>query len=227
MIGVFDSGSGGLTAISEIRKLAPNADICFFADRKNAPYGTKTKGELIRLVKTDIKILERCKVDKILMACCTASTVYPCLPKNMRRIAVPIIEPTAREAARVTKSGKVGVIATDATVASGAFTSELGRYKSVLSVREIRAQKLVALIEGGVTDSTITKSGRRELLRILSPLFEEDIDTLILGCTHFPHLEEEIARCFPSLKIVNPSREGAKKILENVSTAGTGRTLYL
>ena len=227
MIGVFDSGVGGLTAIAEIRRLAPGADICFFADRANAPYGTKSKEELIRLVKADIKLLRSCRADKILMACCSASTVYPDLPKRMQAVAVPIIEPAAKAAARATKNGRIGVIATDATVASGAFRRSLEGYKSVKSVFELAAQELVALIEGGVNDSTVTQNARRTLCRILSPLYEENIDTLILGCTHFPHLEGEIGRCFPSVKLINPSREGAKKILENLSVNGTGRTLYL
>lgn len=227
MVGVFDSGSGGLTAISEIKKLAPDTDICFLADRKNAPYGTKTERELLHLVKSDINALCKCKVEKILIACCTASTIYRYLPKSMQKICVPIIEPTAKEASRVTKNGRIGVIATHRTVASGEFGSYLRRYESVHEVTEIEAQNIVSMVEDGVTDNRITRTERKTLCRILSPLHEKDIDTLILGCTHFPHLEKEIANFFPGVNIINPSREGAKKILQNLSQGGRGRTLYL
>ena len=227
MIGVFDSGMGGLTAISEIRKFAPNVDICFFADRKNAPYGTKSRSEIIDLVKADISILKNFGADKILMACCTASTVYSYLPEDMRFIAMPIIEPAVKAAARVTKNGRIGVIATEATVSSHAFSQSLAKRNEIAEIHELATQELVALVEGGVTDRTATPSERKILHRILSPLFEKNIDTLILGCTHFPHLEMEIGRCFPSVNLVNPSREGARELLSNTDGAGTGKTIYL
>ena len=227
MIGVFDSGMGGLNAISEIRKLSPNLDICFFADRKNAPYGTKSRSELIELVKADISILKNFGADKILMACCTASTVYRFLPEEIKIIAKPIIEPAAKEAARVTKNNKIGVIATEATVASHAFSCSLKNYTKSAEIYELATQKMVSLIESGVTDSTVTSAERKILYRILSPLYEKDIDTLILGCTHFPHLEKEIGRCFPGVNLINPSCEGAKELLSDIDGDGTGKTIYL
>ena len=227
MIGVFDSGRGGLTAIAELRRLSPDADICFFADRKNSPYGTKSRRELVRLVKNDVKRLYYVGADRILMACCTASTVYPFLPKVMRDISQPIISPAAKAAAQMTGRGIIGVIATEATVSSGAFRSELYRFESVRRVYEFPLQRLVTLIENGVSDENITKSQRKELYELLSPMRSLDIDTLILGCTHFPHLEREIGNCLPRVKLVNPSREGALEIIKNLSQQGTGRTIYL
>ena len=227
MIGVFDSGVGGLTAITEIRRIAPTADVCFFADVKNAPYGTKSQEELLRLVKADVTKLRFFGAERILMACCTASTVHRYLPPEMRAIAEPIILPTARKAAGVTKSGIVGVIATEATVASGAFTKELSRFQNVKKTYELPLQRLVTLVEGGARDKKITASEKDELYKMLLPIREIEVDTLILGCTHFPHLEEEIGSLLPDVKLVSSSREGAIEILKTTSSQGTGKTFYI
>ena len=225
MIGVFDSGMGALSAISEIRRLSPKQDISFYCDRKNAPYGTKTKSELITLVKRDVEILMDAGADSILMACCTASTVYEYLDENMKRICTPIIPPAARRAAELTKNGKVGVIATCATVRSKAFSRLLYSFPSVEFVIEKEAQALVSLVERGCRDGRVTPEDERAIATILSGFLEENIDTLILGCTHFPFLEGEIARLMPGVKIVSPSREGAIEILKNKSENGNGITI--
>lgn len=227
MIGVFDSGAGGLTAISELRRIMPNIDICFFADRKNAPYGTKSQPELLRLVERDIRKLCNAGCERVLIACCTASTVFSLLPKDMQNIAHPIISPTVKEAARVTKNGKIGVIATEATVTSGAFRRELSALGGVREVFELPTQKLVTLVECGVTDENIKASESAKLSRILTPIKNSDIDTLILGCTHFPHLEKEIGRILPSVRLISSSREGAKEISKYILPCGTGKTVYL
>lgn len=227
MIGVFDSGRGGLSALAELKRLAPSADLCFFADTKNAPYGTKSKNELIEIVKNDINILRESGADVILMACCTASTVHRYLPEDMKKIAVPIIAPTAKRASKLTRVGRVGVIATEATVASRAFTLALSAYPSVKEVRELATQRLVTLVEGGVDDTAVTQESRREIEDILAPLREWDIDTLILGCTHFPHLEKEIKRYLPSVVTVSSAREGAMEVLKITSRQGSGRTVYI
>ena len=227
MIGVFDSGAGGLTAIAEIRRLLPSADICFFADRKNAPYGTKSKRELIRLVEKDILKLYRAGADKILMACCTASTVYDELPASMKQIACPIIEPTAKAAAHVSTHGKIGVIATDATVASGAFGKALATYPTVKEIYEFPLQRLVALVESGAVDGKLGKTERNELSSLLRPIKKKKIDTLILGCTHFPHLEREICGCLPGVRLVSSSREGARVMSRLAENKGKGKTVFL
>ena len=227
MIGVFDSGAGGLLAVSEIRRLAPCADVVFLADRKNAPYGTKTKAELIELVKTDIELLKKAGADRILMACCTASTVYEYLPYDIREIACPIILPTARRAAEITESGSVGVIATRATVASGAFRKALSGYQKCRSVYEFEAQKLVELVESGCTDESITEREFEIIKETLSPLTNKKIDTLILGCTHFPYIEKTISRCLSSVKTVSSAYEGAFEILKKQEDVGEGKTLFL
>ena len=227
MIGVFDSGAGGITAIKELRKILPSADICFLADRKNAPYGTKTPSELVKLVKCDISRLYSAGADKILMACCTASTVYPLLPRSMQKIAIPIISPAAREAIITTQNGKIGVIATERTVRSGAFTRILSKSPTVKSVIELPIQPLVTLVESGCTDERVNETQRDEISRLLRPFREAKIDTLILGCTHFPHLELTIGGCLPQVRLVSASKEGAREIIKTATHGGTGKTLYL
>lgn len=227
MIGVFDSGVGGFTAIAELRRLAPSVDICFLQDRKNSPYGTKSKEELTELVIKDAELLKAVGADKILMACCTASTVHSSLPHELSDLCQPIIEPAAREAAHITENGRISVIATDATVRSGAFRDALLKHGSVKEVSELATQNLVAIVESGVTDRTVTEAWRREIFRLISPIKKAKSDTLILGCTHFPHLEITIGGMLPGVKLVNPSREGAKEIMKNTSAFGKGETVYL
>ncbi len=227
MIGVFDSGDGGLFALSEIRRIMPCADIAFLADRSNAPYGTKTKKELLSLVCNDISRLLEKGAERILMACCTASAVYPYLPGKMKETAIPIINPAAREACAATKSGKIGVIATEYTAASGAFRRALSRYRGVRAVYELPMQSLVYAVESGISDRSITASERQRLHRMLFPLKEKSIDTLILGCTHFSHLEREIGNCLPNVRIINPAREGAKEITNKLLPHGKGITIYM
>ncbi len=227
MLGVFDSGAGGLLAVREMRRLAPRVDICFLADRENAPYGTKTETELISLVKNDIEKLRRAGADKILMACCTASTIYEYLPEEMKKITCPIILPTARRAAKITESGNVGVIATRATVSSGAFRNALLRCEKCRNVYEFETQNLVSLVESGCTDESITESEFGIIERTLSPIAKKEIDTLILGCTHFPHIEKTISKCLPNVKTVSSAFEGAFEILKKQENCGEGKTVFL
>ena len=227
MIGVFDSGAGGLNALSEIRRLNPTADICFYADYKNAPYGTKSKNELIRLVYEDILKLKGAGADKILMACCTASTIYKYLPKDMQNISLPIIDITSKEASLATKNGRVGVIGTEATISSKEFTKSLSNHKEVTAVFELATQNLVAAVESGICDGNFSNRERNMLFKMLLPIRQSGIDTLILGCTHFSRLEKEIGGCLPGVSIISSSREGAKEILKNYALRGRGKTVYL
>ena len=224
MIGVFDSGVGGYCAFREIRRLLPREDMVYLADRKNAPYGTKSEDEIIALTKADIKRLKDIGATKILIACCTASSVYDFLDEDERKISLPIITP----AARVASSGKkIAVIATERTVKSRAFSREIARF-SASRVVEFPAQKLVALVEGGCRDGRINVECEAELNRIRGLVRESGADRLILGCTHFSHLEGELRkRC--GIRTVSPAREGARALVKMVNTyrKESGRTIYI
>lgn len=227
MIGIFDSGAGGLNALRELRRLLPEADIVFFADRENAPYGTKAPDTLVRLVERDIEILKNSGAEKILMACCTASTVYHKLKEESRRICVPIIEPTVKRALKVSKNKKIGVIATERTVASKAFSKAILSRGTNAEVFEVAAQKIVAIVENGSRDGRLTRDEKRIISEALLPLVDTGIDTLILGCTHFPHLRCEIAGLLPGVELIDSAKEGAFEISKKASPEGFGKTLFL
>lgn len=223
MIGVFDSGVGGLCAYRELRRLLPRQDIIYLADRKNAPYGTKSKDELIALTKNDIKRLRDMGADKILIACCTASTVYPYLDGWEREISLPIITPAALVAS---KYRRVTVIATNHTVASHAFGNAICRLAHT-EVREIACQELVAMVEGGCREGRISKACRGYIEKIRKDALDFGADALVLGCTHFSHLESEFTRLLPRVRIISPATEGAVAMAEQMKKkTENGRTVY-
>ncbi len=226
MIGVFDSGVGGLAAIKELRKIAKNADVCFLADRKNAPYGTKTPEQIIDFSKRNIEKLLSLGAEKILIACCTASTAYPYLTESERSVSVPIINFAAKRAVKASENGRIGVIATERTVKEKAFSKAIATLSKNASVFEIEAQVFVELIENGARDGNLTEDERLKIAKTLAPFCDKKIDTLILGCTHFPHIEKEIRQIL-GVKTVNPALEGALEISKIANVSENGRTIYI
>ena len=220
MIGVFDSGRGGLAAFFEIRKALPLQDIAYLADRENAPYGTKSPERLIRLVENDIRRLSEIGAKRILIACCTASTVYGELAEKYRSISIPIVEPTAMAVAEAT-SGHVTVFATEATVRSEAFSKALGRYSSA-EVYEIAAQGLVTLIEEQAPGGDVFKK-----VGELIGKMPKNTDTVVLGCTHFSFAKRIFAELLgPQIRVVDAAAVGAKSIICESENVGCGKVLY-
>jgi glutamate racemase len=219
MIGVFDSGAGGMLAVEEIRRLMPRLDIAFFADRENAPYGEKSKEEILSITKENIDLLRSLRVDKILIACCTASTVYSCLPEEYKNDVIPIIAPTARAALNKTKNKRIGVLATDATVKSRAFTKEIIKISPEAIVLEVAAQRLVQMAEEHRTERKIIKD-------YLSGFKDTGIDTLILGCTHFPLFYEYISEVLEGVSLISSAKVCALQLLKEVNNEGEGKILY-
>lgn len=214
MIGVFDSGVGGLASVSVLRSRLKKEDIIYLADRKNSPYGTKTKDELISLVSNDIIRLRSYGCRLCLIACCTASSVYNSLNKELKYISRPIILPAARAAA----SGKrITVIATRHTVNSGAFKYEISRLCPA-EVTEICAQELVSLVESGQRDGCLTPEGLKTVFNISEKVKSSMPDTLVLGCTHFSHLEKSLTAFLPQVRIVNSAREGAIALCSEIKS---------
>lgn len=213
MIGVFDSGVGGLIALRELKRLNPSERVIYLADRRHAPYGIKTREEIIHLTNKNIKILRALGAERVLIACCTASTVWQYLSDTDRRISLPIITPAASAAAAF--GDRIGVIATDYTVNSHAFRDAI--YKiSHKTVYEIALQELVRLVEEGNSDGRVTRYCKDYLTSATLELREKNIDTLILGCTHFSHLAGEFSRLMPEVKIVNPARLGAIEMIKGI-----------
>ncbi len=196
----------------------------FLADRKNAPYGTKTKDELIELVSRDILRLDSYGCRKILIACCTASTVHPYLPEKLKNISTPIIIPTAMAAG----GGKrIAVIATRHTVNDSAFSKALSMLSPASSVFEIEAGELVTLAEGGCRDGKLNRANLKIINNITEKIKATDPDTLILGCTHFSHFERTFTELLPNVRIVSSAREGASALIGKIKPkAESGRTQY-
>ncbi len=188
LLGLFDSGSGGINTVEYLRSDFSEIDAVYLIDRKNAPYGVRTENEIIEITKRNIDALCDMGAEKVLIACCTASTVYPLLTKSYRERSIPIISAAAKRAVRLTKSGNIGVLATERTVSSHAF----GKAMAGCDVTEVSAQELVSMIDGGVCDKTANDADREKIERMLLPFYGKNIDTLVLGCTHFPSLKHTI-----------------------------------
>lgn len=225
MIGIFDSGVGGICAYREVRDMLPGEDIIYLADRKNAPYGTKTKDEILKFTKKNIRILQNLGAEAVLIACCSASSLFHLLNTEEQKIATPIIKPAAALAA---KGGRrIAVIATEHTVRQKAFSSEIAELSKAV-VTELAEQGLVALVEGGNRDGRIDNRCKDYLRGMAERVRQADADTLILGCTHFSHLEGEIGRFLPGVRIISPARVGAKEIVKKIKPSRErGKVVYI
>lgn len=213
MLGVFDSGRGGLVAYRELRGLLPRANLIYLADRKNAPYGTRSEGEILELTAGAIERLTHMGADRVLIACCTASTVHERLPERLRQASIPIITPTAE---LCSESERVLVIATEHTVRCGAFSKEIAKF-STASVTEVPMQPLVSAIEWGFS----TESWVEQITRLC-----QGYDSLILGCTHFSHLYDELRAVMPEINILSPAHIGAREIMRITTDREGGRDIY-
>ena len=199
MLGLFDSGSGGLNTIRYIKKYFPSVDLVYKIDRENSPYGTKTQEKIIQITKNNIDDLMSRGAEKILIACCTASTVYDFLDVEYKSAAIPIIIPIANAAMSASKAKRIGIIATDHTVRSHAFKKAM----TGCSLTEISAQELVAKIDGGLNDASVSQQDINYLADLIIPIANQNSDTLILGCTHFPALKNTFKRICADLGIQN------------------------
>ena len=229
MIGIFDSGVGGLVSMREVRRLLPRENIFYLADRRNAPYGTKTKEELKELVLKNLSTLCDMGARSVLVACCTASTVLPSLPEEFKSIAYSIIPKSAEIAAGL--GSRITVIATDYTVSTHTFREEIRAYNPSATVTEIAAQGLVPLVEGGARDGELSEENRSFTDSLAEKIKESSPDVLVLGCTHFSYLEGELKSRLGNVHIVTPAIIGANDFVNEYRSAnlpsGRGRTVYL
>ena len=191
-IGVFDSGIGGLTVVKALRDQLPNETIVYLGDTARVPYGPKSPETVQRYALELAHMLMEKNAKALVVACNTVSSVA--LPVLMRKFSVPVIgviEPGARAALEATRNRHIGVIGTRATVRSGAYEKALRASDNNVRVTSRACPLLVPLIEEGLLDDDVTD---RVILRYLEPLLSDGIDTLVLGCTHYPLLSAAIAR---------------------------------
>jgi len=191
-IGVFDSGLGGLTVVKELFVALPKENIVYFGDTARVPYGTKSSETIIRYSREIVDVLLKHKVKMIVVACNTASSLaLDILKKECPVPIVGVIDPGAKKAALSTKSKKVGIIATQSTVRSGKYARRLKDYEPQVHVISKPCPLFVPLVEEGWNEHDIT---RRVAHEYLDEFKKEGIDTLILGCTHYPLLKKIISQ---------------------------------
>ncbi|MEE1314958.1 MAG: glutamate racemase [Faecalimonas sp.] len=215
-IGVFDSGVGGLTVAREIMRHLPNENIVYFGDTARVPYGSKSRDNIIRYSRQIIRFLQTQKVKAIVIACNTASALA--LDVVKQEVDIPIIgvvEPGARAALEMTETNKIGVIGTEATIRSAMYEKIICGLNPDASVLGKACPLFVPLVEEGFAKHTVTE----EIIDYyLATFLETDIDTLILGCTHYPLLRSRIrAYVGNQITLVNPAYETAmdlKALLE-------------
>ena len=234
-IGVFDSGLGGLTAVREMRRLMPSENIIYFGDTSRVPYGGRSPEILLKYARQDVHFLRSFDIKAVLVACGTVSTTA--LPQLQAENDLPIlgvVEPACRKAAAMTRNRRVGLIATAASVRSGAYERTLHRLDETIHVVSRACPLLVPLVENGryQPGDVVIETVAREYLE---PLRQEGLDVLILGCTHYPLLTDIIREIMgPEVTLIDTGEEAAwelkrtlkaKDLLSDRAQEGT-TTLY-
>lgn len=217
---MLDSGVGGLAVARAFLRRLPGERLIYVGDTAHFPYGTRTADEVVALVAAILDRLAGLGVKLAVMACNTASAVA--LPVLQDRYPFPIlgvIAAGARLAVRRTRKGCVGVLATERTVASGAYERGIAALDPACRVVGRAASELVAMVEEGVLERDPHRCDRA-LQRHLVPLLAAGADTVILGCTHFLVLEQRLARLFPGLAVINPAAETAAEAAALLAAAG-------
>lgn len=220
-IGVFDSGVGGLTVAREIMRQIPNERIVYFGDTARVPYGSKSKDNIIKFSRQIIRFLQTENVKAIVIACNTASALA--LDEMQQEFDLPIlgvVKPGAKVAVETTANKRIGLIGTEANIRSGVYTRYIKSLDDKAKVFEKACPLFVPLVEEGWLHDDITL---QVASRYLEELKEKDIDTLIMGCTHYPLIRSTIRKVMgDKVNLVNPAYETAielKNLLERDNLA--------
>jgi len=211
-IGIFDSGVGGLTVQREILAALPSADTLYLGDTARVPYGTKSAETVTQYSLRNARFLAAQGIDLLVVACNTASAVA--LPALREVLSIPVlgvVEPGARTAARISHTGRIGVIGTQGTVRSGAYQDAILRARPGAEVVAQPCPLFVPLAEEGWTDPD-DEVVQAIVRRYLEPLTDAGIDALVLGCTHYPLLKAAIARELPGIALVDSAEAIAAEV---------------
>jgi len=225
MIGVFDSGFGGLTALKEFLRVLPDYDYIYLGDNARAPYGNKSDEVIYNYTGQALDFLFNKGCDLVIIACHTASA------KALKKIqqeylparypdkrVLGMVAPMAEEAVKLSRYHKLGVIGTTATISSGVYKKELEKLRNDLEIYQEACPLLVPLVEEGWTGKP---EARMILKKYLRPLKIKQIDTLILGCTHYPLMIKDISRIMgKNVKIINPAVVAAEKLADYLKRHG-------
>jgi len=210
-IGIFDSGIGGLTVAKSIFEQLPSEDVIYLGDTARLPYGTKSRETVILYSIECVKFLLKKKVKMIVVACNTASSVaIPFLKKITKIPVIGVIEPGSFAAVNNSKNNKIGVIGTHGTIKSGAYDYNIQKLNKRIKVFSQPCSLFVQLAEDGWIDNKVTELVCREYL---NPLKNKNIDTVILGCTHYPVLKKSIQKTLGNkIKLIDSGHETAKEV---------------
>ncbi|MBI5092175.1 MAG: glutamate racemase [Candidatus Hydrogenedentes bacterium] len=218
-IGIFDSGVGGLTVVRQIAERLPAERIVYLGDTARVPYGTKSAETVIRYARACASVLLKRGIKMLVVACNTASA--HALAALRDELAIPVlgvIEPGAHQAVQTTKSGRIGVIGTSGTISSGAYQNAIHALNSAAQVFVQPCPLFVPLVEEGWTEGPIPK---QIASAYLAGLLEHNIDTLVLGCTHYPLLKNVIGEVAgPRVTLVDSAESVADVVAETLQCMG-------
>ena len=210
-IGVFDSGLGGLTGVRELRKRLPHEDIIYFGDTGRVPYGSRSPETILQYARQDVAFLLSKNVKCIMAACGTVSSTYPAA--EAAQLPVPylgVVDAAAREAAFVTRNRRIGVIGTAATIRSRSYEKLLRQLVPGVEITARACPLFVPLVEAGYVDHS--EAGKQQITKLviaqyLTEVREAGVDTLILGCTHYPLLKKMIGDFVgDSVTLIDPGK---------------------
>ena len=207
-IGIFDSGLGGLTAVKQINRLLPNENVIYFGDTGRVPYGTRSRETIIKYAQQDIDFLLSFDVKLVIAACGTVSSVFP--EEKIKKLPVPyfgVVNSAAQAACSVNSNGRIGVIGTSSAVKSGAYGRAIRAIKPDTKVIGRPCPLFVPLVENGHFNTPVTKLVIEEYLEEIRA---QGVDTLILGCTHYPLMKEAIREYMgDDVTLIDPGAEVA------------------
>ncbi len=211
-IGVFDSGLGGLCALRSLRTLLPHEDFVYFGDTGRTPYGTRSEEKITQYAEEDVKFLLSHGVKAVLAACGTVSAIA--LDKISENCPVPIygiIDSSVNAALKITK-GSIGVMGTGATVKSEVFQRKIAqRSNGDIRVFSVACPLLVPIVENDLINTDISESA---IKYYMNSLIQNGVDTIILGCTHFPLLADKIKNIYPNVNLIDSGAEAARNLAD-------------
>lgn len=212
-IGIFDSGIGGLTVLGEIIKLLPGEDTLYLGDTARLPYGIKSEETVTKYAIENTRFLMKHDIKLLVVACNTASAVsLPVLRKEFPIPVIGVIEAGARASVRVTRNGRVGIIGTETTINSSAYAKAIRTINPDIEIVAKACPLFVPLVEEGWVKDDITIAVAERYLR---PLQREGIDTLVLGCTHYPLLKDIIQKIMgDNVRLIDSAEETAREVNE-------------
>jgi len=210
-IGVFDSGVGGLTVLKALKELLPSENLIYFGDTARVPYGTKSPRTIIRYSLENTKLLMSFDVKMVVVACNTSSSyALEILKSEFPFPVIGVVRPGAKLAVRRSRSGRIGVIGTEATIKSGAYRKAIVSVNPFAEVYEKACPLFVPLIEEGWLDDPITEEVAK---RYLNSLLKRKIDTLVLGCTHYPLIKGILKRiCGEEVELIDSAEAVAEEV---------------